>query len=67
MEPEHNGAGSSIIGEPDTWERIIEDALLESHWDEPSPDDDDYERCKRVRDMVISELVERCRRLADGD
>lgn len=52
--------------QPDSWERIIEDALLESHWDEPSLDDDDYERCKRVRDRVISELVERCKRLA-GD
>ena len=63
---EFNGWENMHHVQPDSWERIIEDALLESHWDEPNPEDDDYERCKRVRDRVISELVERCKRLV-GD
>lgn len=45
--------------QPDSWERIIRDALLEG-WQYGSNDSMDYDECE-------AELVGRCRRLAGGE
>lgn len=49
---------------PDTWERIIEDAISESGWEQPKDYEIYYEDSKETRDRFVAELVERCRRLA---
>lgn len=50
--------------QPDTWERIIEDAISKSGWEQPKDYEIDYEDSKETRDRFVAELVERCRRLA---
>lgn len=50
--------------QPDTWERIIEDALSECGWEQPKEYEIDFEDSKEQRDRFVAELVERCKRLA---
>lgn len=50
--------------QPDSWERIIEDAISESGWEQPKDYEIYYEDSKETRDRFVAELVERCRRLA---
>ena len=50
--------------QPDSWERIIGDALSESGWEQPKEYETDFEDSKETRDRFVAELVERCRRLA---
>ena len=52
--------------QPDSWERIIEDAISESGWEQPKEYEIDFEDSKGVRNRFVAELVERCKRLA-GD
>jgi len=50
--------------QPDSWERIIEDALSECGWEQPKEYEIDFEDSKEQRDRFVAELVERCKRLA---
>ena len=49
---------------PDSWERIIEDALSECGWEQPKEYEIDFEDSKEQRDRFVAELVERCKKLA---
>lgn len=50
--------------QPDSWERIIEDAISECGWEQPKEYEIDFEDSKETRDRFVAELVERCKRLA---
>lgn len=50
--------------EPDSWERIIEDAISECGWEQPKEYEIDFEDSRETRDRFVAELVERCKRLA---